>query len=314
MTAGPQDAARPAAADEGVGRPPAGDALPAALRLGAVRLQVADLERSVLFYQDVLGMRPGERRGTVVTLAAADGTPLVELQERPGARPAAARGQLGLFHVAYLLPDRPALGRFVRHLAALGIPAGAGDHLVSEALYLTDPDGLGVEVYADRPRETWRRAGRELVMTTDAVDMQGLAAAADAPWSGMPAGTRVGHVHLHVGDLAAAGAFYGDALGFHRTVWSYPGALFLAAGGYHHHLGANTWAGPRARPAAEDAAHLVWWTVELPDEPAVAAAADRLAAAGHAGRVEEHDDGAAHVVRDPWGIAVRLRVAPPAVA
>jgi len=259
-------------------------------------------------------MRVADRGDAAATMAAADGTPLVELRERPGARPAASRGQLGLFHVAYLLPDRPALGRFVRHLADLGVPAGAGDHLVSEALYLADPDGLGIEVYADRPRETWRRAGPELVMTTDPVDMPGLAAAADGPWTGMPAGTRVGHVHLHVGDLAAAGAFYGDALGLHRTVWSYPGALFLAAGGYHHHLGTNTWAGPRARPPADDDARLVWWTVELPDEGALAAAARRLAAAGHPGRVEEHDDGPAHVVRDPWGTALRLRVAPSAVA
>ena len=115
-------------------------------------------------------------------------------------------------------------------------------------------------------------------------------------------------------DEVVAGAFYGDALGFDRTVWSYPGALFLAAGGYHHHLGTNTWAGPRALPAAADDARLVWWTVELPDEAALAAAVARLAAAGHAGRVEEQHDGTAHVVRDPWGTALRLRVAPSAVA
>ena len=287
--------------------------LPAALRLGPVRLQVADLARSAAFYQEVLGMRLLDRAAGAASLGAhGDDRPLVELRERPGARPARSRGQLGLFHVAYLLPDRAALGRFVRHLAELGVPVGAGDHLVSEALYLADPDGLGIEVYADRPRSAWRRVGDELAMTTDPLDLADLAAAGgDAPWAGMPAGTRVGHVHLHVGDLAAAGAFYGDALGLERTVWSYPGALFLAAGGYHHHLGTNTWAGPRAAPPADGDARLLWWTMELPDAAAVEAAAARLAAAGHVGRTEEHEDGRALVVRDPWGTALRLRVAPP---
>src|SRR5688500_18968003 len=175
--------------------------LPAALRLGAVRLQVADLERSAAFYRDVLGMRLIEQGPGAASLGAhGDDRPLVELRERPGARPARSRGQLGLFHVAYLLPDRAALGRFVRHLAALGVPVGAGDHLVSEALYLADPDGLGIEVYADRPRSTWRRVGDELAMTTDPLDLAGLAAAGGAaPWAGMPAGTRVGHGPLHGG-------------------------------------------------------------------------------------------------------------------
>lgn len=290
--------------------------LPAALRLGAVRLQVADLERSAAFYRDVLGMRLLDRAPGAASLGAHDDDrPLVELRERPGARPARPRGRLGLFHVAYLLPDRPALGRFVRHLGELGVPVGAGDHLVSEALYLADPDGLGIEVYADRPRSAWRRVGDELAMTTDPLDLADLAAAGgDARWTGMPAGTRVGHVHLHVGDLAAAGAFYGDALGLDRTVWSYPGALFLAAGGYHHHLGTNIWAGPRAASPADDDARLLWWTIELPDDASVEAAVARLAAAGHAGRTEEHEDGRALVVRDPWGTALRLRVAPPSAA
>lgn len=287
------------------GEPPRGFRLPDATRLGPVHLQVADLARSRRFYEDVLGLRP---------LAAADGTallgagarPLVALHERPGARPAPRGGRLGLYHFAILLPDRPALGRLVRHLAATGTRVGAGDHLVSEAFYLTDPDGLGIEVYADRPRTAWRRVGRELMMATDPVDVPAVVAAAGStPWTGMPDGTVMGHVHLHVGAIPDAAAFYADALGFDRTVWSYPGALFLGAGGYHHHLGTNTWAGAGARPADADDARLLEWTIELPDAAAVDAAARSLTDAGHP--AERAEDGAV-VARDPWGTAVRLRV------
>jgi catechol 2,3-dioxygenase len=295
------------AAPGSYGEPPRGGfRLPGATRLGPVRLQVAELARSLAFYERVLGLRALARGAGGATLGAADGRPLVELAERPGARPAPPRGRLGLYHVALLLPDRASLGRFVRHLSALGVRAGAADHLVSEAFYLGDPDGLGVEVYADRPREAWRRAGRELMMASDPVDVAGLArAAGDRPWEGMPAGTAVGHVHLHVGDLDAAGRFYGDALGLDRTVWRYPGALFLGAGGYHHHLGANTWAGPAARPPGDDDARLLEWTLELPDAGGVEAAAASLAAAGYAAEPA----GGAVVARDPWGTRVRVRAA-----
>ena len=296
------------------GQAPPGYRLPDATRLGAVRLQVADLDRSLAFYQQVLGLRvaarggePGGGTGAAHAVLGAHDDPrvLVELVERPGARPGAPRGRLGLYHFAILLPDRPALGRFVRHLAARGVRAGAGDHLVSEAFYLTDPDGLGIEVYADRPRSTWRRLGRELMMATDPVDVAGLAADADGPWTGMPAGTTVGHVHLHVGDTAAAGRFYGDALGFDRVVWSYPGALFFGAGGYHHHLGTNTWAGPSARPAAPDEARLLEWTIELPSAADVTGAARSLVDTGHV--ADAQPDGAV-VTRDPWGTVLRIRV------
>lgn len=301
------------------GEPPRGVRLPAATRLGPVRLQVADLARSLAFYKGVLGLRRlalGSGRATLAAQPDATGggdRVLVELVERPDARPMAPRGRLGLYHTAILLPDRASLGRFVRHLAARGVRAGAGDHLVSEAFYLTDPDGLGVEVYADRPRESWRRQGRELMMATDPVDVAGLVRAAeaapggDAPWAGMPAGTVIGHVHLHVGDLDQAAAFFSEALGFDRMVWHYPGALFLGAGGYHHHLGTNTWAGPGAHPPAEDDAQMLEWTVELPSPADVAATADRLTVAGYP--AERAADGSA-TVRDPWGTAVRLQPAP----
>ena len=288
------------------GEPPAGFRLPDATRLGAVKLQVAELARSLHFYQETLGLRVVARDDARAVLAAHDDErPLVELLERAGARPAGRHAQLGLYHFAILLPDRPALGRFVRHLAERGERAGAGDHLVSEALYVSDPDGLGIEVYADRPREAWRRSGRELMMATDPVDLAGLAGASGAePWRGMPAGTVIGHVHLHVGDLGTASRFYHAVLGFDRMVWSYPGALFLGAGGYHHHLGVNTWAGRGARPPAAEDARLLEWTIELPDVATLDLAAASLGRAGHAVERDDADSVAAH---DPWGTVVRLR-------
>ena len=223
---------------------PPGYRLPAATRLGPVRLQVADLARSLAYYERVIGLQALARDEHGATLGPPDeARVLVELKVRPGAAPVPRRGRLGLYHFAILLPDRAALGQFVRHLAEAGAYAGMSDHLVSEAVYLTDPDGLGIEVYADRPRRAWGREGRQLVMATEPLDVEDLVrAAGSARWSGIPAGTVIGHVHLFVGDLEAAAAFYHVGLGFDKVVWSDPGALFLSAGGYHHHLGTNTWA------------------------------------------------------------------------
>ncbi|MEN8374778.1 MAG: VOC family protein [Gemmatimonadota bacterium] len=276
--------------------------LPAETRLGTVRLQVSDLGRSVEYYEAVIGMKALADEGNSVLLGAhGHGTPLVELRERPGARPVPPRGRLGLYHFAILLPDRAALGRVVGHLENIGVAPGSADHLVSEALYLSDPDGLGIEVYADRPRESWRRRGRELAMTTVALDRDGLiGASAGAPWSGLPAGAVIGHVHLHVGDLVEAAAFYHEAIGFDKTTWSYPGALFLSAGGYHHHLGLNTWAPPV--PQTEDDARLLEWTVELPTSEDVSAAARAIEEAGYA--VEEDETEA--IATDLWGTRVRF--------
>ena len=262
------------------GEAPRGFRLPDATRLGAVTLQVSSLGRSIDWYERVLGLEVRARDDGRASLAARDGgSTLVELRERPGAHAMTQRGRLGLYHFAILLPDRAALGRFVRHLGDTGVRAGAGDHLVSEALYLQDPDGLGIEVYADRPRDAWRRVGRELMMATDPVDVRAL--------------------------VAAAAAFYSDALGFDRMVWSYPQALFFGAGGYHHHLGTNTWAGPGARRAADDDARLIEWIIALPAAGDVDAAVASLERAGHA--VERASDGSA-TARDPWGTTARLRV------
>jgi catechol 2,3-dioxygenase len=286
---------------------PAGFRLPDETRLGAVQLQVSDLDRSLDYYQRVLGFRPLQQEAETATLAAHnDDRPLIVLRERAGATPVPARGRLGLYHFAVLLPSRADLGRFLRHLAEAGERAGASDHRVSEALYLRDPDGLGIEVYADRPRSEWEVARREILMDTTPLNTpELLREAGDAPWSGMPAGTTIGHVHLHVGELDEAAAFYHEALGLDKVVWSYPGALFLSAGGYHHHLGLNTWAAGAA-PAGEADAKLLEWTLELPDAESVAAAAESLERAGYA-VVRAADE--ALVTRDPWGTQLRVRVA-----
>jgi len=279
--------------------------LPPATHIGVVRLQVADIARSLAYYERVLGFRVVRRddSGAAALGAAGSDAPILELRERVGARPHPKRGQLGLFHFAILLPDRASLGRLVRHLSEIGAYAGMSDHLVSEALYLTDPDGLGIEVYADRPRTDWRYAGRELQMATIPLHVDDLLAAGGTErWTGMPNGTSIGHVHLHVGDLEKAAAFYHEALGFDKVVWSYPGALFLSAGGYHHHLGTNTWAAG-AQPATDEDARLVEWELVMPDAASVSAAGASVEASG--GSVERSADGSI-LARDPWGTAVRL--------
>jgi catechol 2,3-dioxygenase len=293
------------------GQRPRGFRLPDSTRLGRVQLQVSDLTRSLAFYQDVLGLHSIQRDASQAVLAAdEDDIPLVELRERRGARPMPRRGALGLYHFAILLPDRPSLGRFLRHLGEIGARAGAGDHLVSESLYLQDPDNLGIEVYADRPRNSWRRVDRELMMATDPLDTAGLLEAAGSiRWKAMPGGTTIGHLHLHVGDLEQASAFYSDGIGLDRTVWHYPGALFMAAGGYHHHLGTNTWAGVGATPALEQDARLLEWTIVLPDTTAITDLAASLTSSGHPVRSEGESAARSELVtRDPWGTQLRVRV------
>lgn len=282
-------------------RPP-GYRLPAATRLGAVRLQVADLARSLAWYRDVLGMRELRRDEGATILGAADGTPLVELVERAGVRPVPRRGLLGLYHYAILLPDRPSLGAFLAHLAERRVPAGMSDHFVSEAIYLTDPDGLGIEVYRDRPRAEWRAVDGQLAMATEPLDAMDVVSSATTRWGEMPAGTAIGHVHLHVGDLARGAALYHDVLGFDKVVWSYPGALFLSAGGYHHHLGTNTWAASSPSAGDEDA-RLLEWRIDLPS----AADVDDVARSAAERGASAVRDGDGIVLADAFGTRVRVR-------
>ena len=287
-----------------VGIAPPDYRLPDATRLGAAHLAVADLARSVEYYRDVIGLRALDWRDGVATMTPHDSTnAVIVLHEQPGAKAAHKRGRLGLFHVAILLPERASLGRFLRHLGEREEPAAMSDHLVSEAIYLTDPDGLGLEIYADRPREQWRREGNQLAMGTLPLNVRDLVAAGgDVPYTGAPSGTTVGHVHLHVGDLTRAETFYHNALGMDKIVWAYPGALFLSAGGYHHHLGTNTWAAGAFR-APQDEARLLEWTVEVPTVSDVLA----VHASMHRREIPVRAEGSEIIVRDPWGTTVRVR-------
>ena len=275
--------------------------LPDETHIGTVHLQVSDLARSLDYYQQQLGLRVYDHDSVSAMLGAhGEARPLLSLRTRAGVT-SSRRGAFGLFHFAILLPDRSALGRFVAHLPSFNARVGMADHIVSEAIYLWDPDGLGIEVYADRPRSTWQYRGGEVVMSTDPLDVDDLmAASAGEAWNGMPPGTTMGHVHLHVGSLEQAEAFYQAALGFEKTNSSYPGALFLAAGGYHHHLGTNTWSpGPSAR---DDEARLLEWELLLPDAEDVSRAMERLRVAGY--RAETSTNGGVAV--DPWGTQLRV--------
>lgn len=284
---------------------PAGYRLPDATRIRDVTLQVSDLTRSREFYEHVLGLHTiSATHGKVQMGAQYSRTPLLTLIENRGSARRTMHKALGLYHFAILLPTRADLGRFLIHLSNIGARAGASNHVISEALYLQDPDDLGIEVYADQPRSTWQQRAGELVMATDPIDARSLVhAAGDTSWTGMPSGTVMGHVHLHVGDLEGTKRFYVDGLGFDRMVWSYPSALFLAAGGYHHHLGTNLWAGPTARPPQRDDPQLLEWTLELPSASDVAAAAENLQSSGFA--VEARTDGDV-IVKDPWQTPLRL--------
>ncbi|MGE5335163.1 MAG: VOC family protein [Nitrososphaerota archaeon] len=297
----------PQASSKGI---PSSVAIDPATQVGLVALTVADIERSLLFYTEVFGftlLRRDEGEATLGTPSA----PLLLLREQAGARPWPhdRYGYTGLYHFAVLVPTRRDLGRWLRHWLQLGLPLpGQGDHLVSEALYISDPDGNGIEIYRDRPRSEWHWDNGQVRMAVDPVDIKGVLAEAeqdDEPWTGFPDGTRVGHIHLQIGDIPQATVFYHDILGF-DIVASMPSALFVSAGGYHHHIGMNTWHSRNAPAAPADTAGLRFFTLELPDEEARAAIVARLTAAGVP--VTQTPD--AVIVQDPWQNTVVLQLGP----
>lgn len=271
-----------------------------ATSLGAVELTVAALDAQVTFYEDAIGLREIRRDGDIVELGVPGGdTALVTLVGRPEAPPRPPR-TTGLFHLAFLVPSRADLARSLQRVTDAGYGfTGASDHLVSEALYLDDPEGNGIEIYRDCPREEWTYAGGQLQMATLPLDVDGVlaGAAAGETGDGIAAGARIGHVHLQVAAIPAAEAFYVGVLGLEPTVRGYPGALFVAAGGYHHHVGLNTWAGQGIPAPPQGARGLRRFTIVLPDEAALEDVLEAAAAAGF----EATDEDGRTVVTDPSG-------------
>lgn len=274
--------------------------------LGAVTLIVSDLERSLAFYEKTIGLRrisSGEGQVEV----GAGGRTLLILKEKKGAIPQPTYST-GLFHVAILVPSRLDLVRAIYHFAETRYSLqGYADHNVSEAFYLADPDGNGLEIYRDRPRSEWRYRDGALVMGTYPIDLEDFfAELGGSPplWRGLPDGTRIGHMHLRVGNIQKAQAFYHEVIGF-EVMAAMSGAAFLAAGGYHHHLGLNVWQSQDAPPPPVNAVGLEEFTVILPNAAEQEHLMTRLKAAHHA----YEQDGAALLVSDPWGNTLRFTVA-----
>jgi catechol 2,3-dioxygenase len=278
--------------------------IPPDTSLGYVRLGVADLDRARDFYERTIGLRTLDSNGEAVRLGVAGSEqPLVELAGRPDA-PARPPRSTGLYHLALLVPSRPELARSLQRVAEAGWRlTGASDHLVSEALYLSDPEGNGIEIYRDRPREEWSYENGDIQMATVPLDLEGLLGELpDGTDEGMAPGTRLGHVHLQVAELGSAEEFYARALDFDVTVRAYPGALFVSAGGYHHHIGMNTWESAGGVTPPPGARGLDWFQVLLPDQAALSREAERLESSGAA--VESRDEGV--LAADPSGNRVLL--------
>jgi catechol 2,3-dioxygenase len=272
-----------------------------------VSLTVSDLDRSRAFYERAVGLRACELADGALALGTGDGRTLVELHGDPAAPVPRARAT-GLYHLAILVPTRRDLAAaFARLIHAGGPLHGASDHLVSEALYLSDPDGNGIEIYRDRPRDQWPRAKDTLQMATLPLDLRSLLGELsdpDSPERLAPTGSRIGHIHLQIAALHEAEGFYSGVLGFEVMVRSYPGALFVAAGGYHHHIGLNIWHSAGASPPPPGSIGLRSFEVELPGEQELGAVLGRVQATG----IEIEQTGSGPLIRDPAGNAVVLGV------
>ena len=272
------------------------------LHIGAVGLKVRDLDRLTGFYRDVLGLSVLDRSTDGAALGAG-GVPLVHLEHRPDAKPDDTR-TAGLYHTAFLVPTRADLARWLLHVARGKVPlTGASDHAVSEAFYLDDPEGNGIEVYYDRPAETWQWTGNDLRITTDPLDVDSILREVPptATFPGAPDGLRIGHVHLRVGDVARAETFYRDALGLDVTRRRH-GASFMSSGRYHHHIAANVWHSAGAGRRDEDRAGLSWLSLEAADGSTFDAARTRLAQAA----TELAVTASGIETADPWGTRLRI--------
>ncbi|MGF7048472.1 catechol 2,3-dioxygenase [Paenibacillus sp. DS2015] len=253
-----------------------------ATSIGYVQLKVKDLNRSITFYKEVIGLSILVQEAETVSLTVDGVHPLLVLEQHQEAV-AKPRHTTGLYHFAILVPDRRSLGQSLLHLIESKYPlSGASDHQFSEALYLSDPDGNGIEIYADRPREQWTRdsAGQFATMS-DPMDVQGvLADAGEHVWRGLPLGTVMGHVHLHVANIQKSKEFYVDILGFDATIYYGDQALFVSAGGYHHHIGLNTWAGAGAPTPPEGSVGLRFFTIVVPNKGDLSGIENELKSAG----------------------------------
>lgn len=283
--------------------------IPAQTTVGTVHLRVADAARAVSFYRDVLKFDAVDQSdGTVALHADPAASPLFVLHEQPGIEPVAQRSA-GLYHAAILLPERRALARMVRQLARSSVQFGHADHGVSEALYLNDPDGNGLEIYVDRPRDQWPVSSNGVEMVVESLNFENLLDGLDespaSDWVTMPPATVMGHVHLRVGDLIQARRFYVDLLGFDVMQESLPGALFLSAGGYHHHLGLNIWQSRGREVSGPEAAGLISYTIELP----TAEDRDQIRARLEEHGVEVDQQGDQMLTHDHDNIAILLSVA-----
>lgn len=278
----------------------------APIHIGAVGMIVRDLDRLTAYYRDLLGLAVQTRSEQAVTLGAG-GVPLLELTQKPDALPDDPR-QAGLYHTAFLMPTRADLARWILNVAKNRVPVtGASDHDVSEAIYLDDPEGNGVEVYSDRPREKWRRDGDQILQKTDPLDVDAIIREVDrsvATYPEAPAGLRIGHIHLRVGAIAKAEAFYNSALGLDVTRRR-TGATFLSSGGYHHHVAVNVWHSNGARARNADRAGLDWFAMEISDQATMDALKQRLGAAG----VSIAAIPGGFATTDPWGTRIRFNVA-----
>jgi catechol 2,3-dioxygenase len=274
------------------------------LHIGAVGLKVRDLDRITAFYRDALGLSvlgSGENGAAL----GAGGVPLVHLEHQPGAKPDDPR-EAGLYHTAFLMPTRSDLARWLLHVARKKVAlTGASDHAVSEAFYLDDPEGNGIEVYCDRPAESWQWTGNDLKITADPLDVDDILreVPASAAYPGAPDGLRIGHVHLRVGDVARAEAFYRDGIGLDVTRRRH-GASFMSSGRYHHHIAANVWHSAGAGERDPQRAGLSWLAFEAADGAAFAGVKERLRNA----RVAPAETSITVETTDPWG--TRLRIVP----
>ena len=273
------------------------------LHIGTVGLVARNLDRLTAYYHDLLGLEVIERTSRIVRLGVGDAA-LIELEHRPEAEPDDPR-EAGLYHTAFLMPARTDLARWVLHIARERVPVtGASDHGVSEAFYLDDPEGNGVEVYSDRPPETWDWNNGLIKMKTEPLDIQDIVRSVepDARYDHAPGGLRVGHIHLRVGDVDTAEQFYRDGVGLAVTRGGRHGASFMSTGRYHHHLAGNVWHSAGAGRRDGRRAGLAWFAFEASDKAALDAAEVRLSAAG----AELSDLPGGFEAVDPWGTRVRF--------